>query len=149
MSSSGFGSAVGDADQFLVDFEQKRYDDCGSEREVDALAAMASIDSTCQLRNELESHAANQSSQATAAKKQRDAALQVRSCHIAHCLHSPIIIPQNRCYSYHSQISGTPCQARSFKESRQVKSLNQIKCHFHAVYIHFSLKRRRHPHPRN
>jgi hypothetical protein len=135
MSSAGFGSAVGDADQFLVDFEQKRYDDGGSEREVDALAAMASSDSTCQLRSELESHAANQSSQATAAKKQRDAALQVRSCHITPCLHS--------------QISGTPCQARSFKESRQMKSLNQIMCHFHAVSIHFSLKRRGYPHPLN
>jgi hypothetical protein len=78
LSSSGGGSAVGDADKFLVDFEQKRYDDDGTDREVDVLAAAASSDSHCQLRNELELHAASQSSQAAAARKQRDAALQVR-----------------------------------------------------------------------
>jgi hypothetical protein len=78
MSSGTGGGAVGDADQFLVDFEQKRYDDDGVEREVDALAMAASSDAPCQLRSELEQHTANQSLQAAAARKQRDAALQVR-----------------------------------------------------------------------
>jgi hypothetical protein len=78
LSSAGGGSAVGDADKFLVDFEQKRYDDDGTDKEVDALAAAASSDMHSQLRNELELHAASQRSQAAAARKQRDAALQVR-----------------------------------------------------------------------
>jgi hypothetical protein len=78
MSTAGAGGAVGDADQFLVDFEQKRYDDDGSEREVDALAAAASSDTPCPLRSELELHAASQSTQAAVARRQRDAALQVR-----------------------------------------------------------------------
>ncbi len=80
MSSGGVGGAVGDAELFLVDFEQKRYDEDVSEREVDALAAAASSDNPCPLRSELELHAANQSSQAAAARKQRDAALQVCFC---------------------------------------------------------------------
>ncbi len=107
MSSSGVGNAVGDADQFLVDFEQKRHDDNGTQRDVDILAAMASSNAPCQLRSELESHAANQSSQANAAKKQRDAALQVRLCHIApfFCSHS----------------LGAPRQARSFKRAQYMK----------------------------
>ena len=107
--SSGGGDAVGDADQFLVDFEQKRYDDSGTEREVDALAAMASSDATCQLRSELESYTANQSSQSTAAKKQRDAALQVRL---------------SRTFPFfNSHSSGAPCQTRSFQRARHMNAI--------------------------
>jgi hypothetical protein len=109
MSSSEFGGAVGDAEQFLVDFEQKRYDDSGTEREVDALAAMASSDATCQLRSELESYTANQSSQSTAAKKQRDAALQVRL---------------SRTFPFfNSHSSGAPCQTRSFQRARHMNAI--------------------------
>jgi hypothetical protein len=77
MSSAGVGGAVGDAEHFLVDFEQKRYDEDVAERDVDVLAAAASSAVACPLRNELELHAANQNSQAAAARKKRDAALQV------------------------------------------------------------------------
>jgi hypothetical protein len=109
MSSSDFGSAVGDADQFLVDFEQKRYDDDVAEREVDALALAASNDAHCQLRSELEQHTANQSMQAAAARKQRDAALQVRLSVIIACLSSD------------NPFAGTPCKTCCFERSRQIK----------------------------
>ena len=109
MSSSEFGGAIGDADQFLVDFEQKRYDDDGAEREVDALALAASNDAHCQLRSELEQHTANQSMQAAAARKQRDAALQVRLLVIIACLSSD------------NPFAGTPCKTCCFERSRQIK----------------------------
>jgi hypothetical protein len=107
--SSGGGDAVGDADQFLVDFEQKRYDDDVAEREVDALALAASNDAHCQLRSELEQHTANQSMQAAAARKQRDAALQVRLRVIIACLSSD------------NPFAGTPCKTCCFERSRQIK----------------------------
>ncbi len=77
LSSAVAGGAVGDAEHFLVDFEQKRYGEDASERDVDSLAASASRDQPCPLRSELELNAANQCSQAAVARKQRDAALQV------------------------------------------------------------------------
>jgi hypothetical protein len=122
LSSSGVGNSVGDADQFLVDFEQKRYDDNGADRDVDILAALASSDSPCQLRNELESHAANQSSQANAAKMQRDAALQVRLCHID--------IATFLC----SHRSGAPRQARGFKRAQHMKLFKTpVFCFCHSL----------------
>lgn len=109
MSTAGAGGAVGDADQFLVDFEQKRYDDDGSEREVDALAAAASSDTPCPLRSELELHAASQSTQAAVARRQRDAALQVR-------LGRRIVIYiTDTCF-----FTGAPCQTCSVQRAQFV-----------------------------